>query len=522
MSRELGVTKSEGLAGAERRQWLAVLDRSVRPFYLVLSWIGATVVFLAFSVLLGGPTEGDASEVVYGTWAVAHGRLACVYPAHQVISGLGNPFTLAAPLYGFISGALAFLLRIGHSVPFPGSRALGPNCSNGFRAMFHWSIKASAIVPTIRLGYIVWLVLLAGVVAVVRASGRGRDLWEVAAVFAVALAFPVEMCLTYYFHPQDVLAMGLVLLALAGFLRGRWVWCGVALGLAVCSQQFAVLAAVPLVVLAPRGAWTRMIPGAAVVVAVVDGAVLAATGGRGVETVLLGSSRVGQAIRSHGGTVVATTGLHGVALFVVARLAPIAVGAALALWARRRCAASPRPELVVVVVAAGVLARLVFEENIYGYYFMAFAVALVVLEVVRRRCRRSVLAWFALLAVGFEPEHVAFTSNLTSYGLNLYWAIPIVLLAAGVLVLVADLARRRINPGLFAWVVFVLLTGETKLFNRLNPLVNIPEWAWQVVLVGMGIALLIPDLRSSATFSPSFAVVEESRSDVDATRDASN
>lgn len=509
-------------ATRDRQHWVSLLDRPVRSFYLVLSWVGATVVFLAISALLGGPTEGDAAEVVYGTWAVAHGRLACVYPAHHVISGLANPFTLAAPFYAFVSGALAYVLRLGHGVAFPDPRTLGPNCSHGFEAMFHWSVKAGAILPTVRLGYVVWLVLLAGVIAVVRAVGRGRSGWEVAAVFALALAFPVEMCLTYYFHPQDLLAMGLVLFAVAGFLRQRWAWCGVALGLAVCSQQFALLAAVPLVILAPRSAWWRLASGAVAAVAVVDGSILVATGGRSIETVLLGSSRAGQDIRAHGGTVVAGMGLHGLAIFLVARVAPLVAAAIFALWLRRRCVAAPGADLVVAAVASGLLTRLVFEENIFGYYFMAFAVALLITEVSRRQLRWGVVAWFGLLAVGFDPEHVALTSNLTSYGLNLYWAIPIFVLACGVLVFLADAARRRVRPGLLVWIVFVAVAGETKLWGRESALVNLPEWTWQVVLVGAAAVLLVPALRGRGPDSREPTGIGAAPSVADVGRDATS
>lgn len=469
----------------------------MRAFWLALGYLTATMLFLGLSALLGGPTEGDAAEVVYGTWAVAHGRLACVYPAtpHHAIAGLANPFTLAAPFYAVVSGAFAALLRIGHAVPFPTSTMLGPNCSNGFDAMFHWSVTSSSIEPTVRLGYLVWLVLLVGVVSIVRAAGRGKTGWEVAAVLAVALTFPVEMCLTYYFHPQDDLALGLILIGTALLLRGRWLWCGVLLGLALCSQQFALLAAAPLFVLAPRAARWRVAVGVAVSLLLVDGSIVIAAHGRGVKTVLLGSSRAGQNIRPHGGTVLSATGLHGIALFAVSRVMPVVAAVLIAYWVERRMSSAwRRPDLVVAVVAAGLLMRLVFEENIFGYYFVAVAVGLVVLDAVRRELRGELLAWFGLLTVAFIPEHVALTSNLTSYGLNLYYAIPIVVLAVGVVAMVIDAVHRRVRPYMVAWLLVVLLAGQSKLWGRQLPLINWSEWVWQVIVVGTALALVWPAL----------------------------
>ena len=43
------------------------------------------------------------------------------------------------------------------------------------------------------------------------------------------------------FHPQDLACLGLALIGSAFALRHRWVWAGVFLGLAITSQQFALL-----------------------------------------------------------------------------------------------------------------------------------------------------------------------------------------------------------------------------------------------------------------------------------------
>ena len=53
------------------------------------------------------------------------------------------------------------------------------------------------------------------------------------------------------FHPQDLFAMGFALAAMACVRRSAWAVAGVFIALAVLSQQFAVLVAVPLLVLAP-------------------------------------------------------------------------------------------------------------------------------------------------------------------------------------------------------------------------------------------------------------------------------
>ncbi|MGH7175006.1 MAG: hypothetical protein ACREGR_01435, partial [Minisyncoccia bacterium] len=161
------------------------------------SWLLACIVFFFLSGLLGGPTEGDAALSVYSTWAIAHAHFACAYPpiGKVHINVIANPFALVAPLYPVITGALAALLRIGHKVPYPSTAQLGHNCGNAFWSMYHWSAKSSSILPTIRLSYVVWIVLLAGAVLLVRAAGRGNTMAEPAAVVLLAVTTPVLACI---------------------------------------------------------------------------------------------------------------------------------------------------------------------------------------------------------------------------------------------------------------------------------------------------------------------------------------
>ncbi len=484
------------------RRVVARLDRPVRPFALVMGWIGSTVLFLLVATGLGGPTEGDSSEVVYGTWAIAHGHLGCVYPvvAPHLPLGLADPFALAAPLYPILAGVVAAVLRIGHTVPFPSGHALGPDCVHGFTLAFRWSSVSGAILPTVRLGYLTWVVVLAGATYLVRGTSRRGTGWEVATGFLLAVAPPIVMCITYYFHPQDLLAMGLVLFGLGATVRDRTLAAGVWLGLALTAQQFAVLAIVALLVLVGRARVVRLLAGVAAAVLVVDGPFVAVSGFRAVKTVLLGSSRVGSDIAAHGGTVVFSLGLTGIPDFLLARVTPIVAAALVAWLVGRTTTARPlRPYLIVAAVTAALSCRLVFEVNLFGYYFMACAVGLLLGEVLRGQVGRDVLAFAGLFVVGMNPEHIALISNLTTYGLSLYYDLPIVVLGLGVLTLLYDAVRRRFSPTLVLWLALVTLAGQTHLFGRYNPYWSFPEWAWQIVLVGYLVAILARRLRWAAS-----------------------
>ncbi len=247
------------------------MDQPLSGWWCALGWLAATGIFIGLIRLLGGPSESDAAESLYSTWAVAHGHLSCAYPPTSTFhfTAIARPGPFIAPLWPLLSGVLAAVTQIGHSVVFPSQNALGPHCSTGMEALYRWSVKSGAALPTVRLGYLSWIVLMAGVVALLRASGRGRSGWEPAVLVLVACIPPVWTPLVQDFHPQDIVAMGLCLGALACTRRGWWVWAGVLIALAVSSQQFSLLvAAPPLLVLVPAH---RRVPfiGAAIITTVV-------------------------------------------------------------------------------------------------------------------------------------------------------------------------------------------------------------------------------------------------------------
>ena len=151
----------------------AWLDAPLSTLSCVIGWLAATGVFLGLASFLGGPAEGDAPESVYSTWAIAHGDIACAVPRITThgIASIARPSSIATPLWPLISGAFDALIRIGHNVPFPSQRALGPHCSTALAAMYKWSVQSGAALPTVRIGYLCWFVLMGGVVALLPRLG---------------------------------------------------------------------------------------------------------------------------------------------------------------------------------------------------------------------------------------------------------------------------------------------------------------------------------------------------------------
>ena len=264
--------------------WFRRLDRPLSQWWCALGWFVSTAIFVGMTRLFSGVTTGDASESVNTTWALAHGIPSCAYAP-------GNQFGLAytGPFYPSLSGALAALLRIGHGVPFPTRGQLGLHCSTAIMAMYQWSIRSHSLVPTVQIGYVAWFLLMGGVVALLRASGRGRCGWEPLVLVIIAIAPPVSMCLHEYFHPQDLAAMGLVLAGITCVRRGWWAWAGLLLGLAFTAQQFALLAFAPLLVVAPHDRRTRFLGATVLSIATIVGPLSAFASTRAISVALVGS-----------------------------------------------------------------------------------------------------------------------------------------------------------------------------------------------------------------------------------------
>jgi hypothetical protein len=419
------------LATISRRisTWKSRLAKPLSNWWCATGWLIATLIFVGLTTSLGGPTEGDAGVSIYAAWAIAHGSIACAFPA------AGTPGSLvAAPLYPLLSGGFAALLRIGDRVPFPTQIQLGPGCSKAVTTMIHWSLRSSALRPTLDIGYVGWMVLVAGTVFFLRASGRGRSGWESVALAVMACTPPVFMCLNQYFHPQDLIAMGLSLGAMASARKGRWFWAGALIGLAAISQQFALLIFAPLLVAAPRNQWVRFVGAAVGSVAIIVIPLASVTSLRALTAALVGTGA-----SSKTETLLDLAPIHGSLLFTVSRLSPVALALVLTWWTGQRLSGTLlMPVPLVSTVCLSLCLRLVFEVNLFGYYFMAVSVLLLLLDVVRARVRPSLVAWIALVTAASMKGGL---SNNPTHSTFPIWLLQIVLVTSATALAAGPLIR---------------------------------------------------------------------------------
>ena len=172
---------------------------------------------IVVATMWGGPSSADATAPDNTTWLIAHGDFSCAYPPTSSVV-----YQATAPLYPLVSGAIAATTRIGDRRSFPSSAQMGPKCETAVTALYEWSFHSRALGPTLRLGYLGWLVLLVGVMLVLRATGKGGTRLEVVTIAMVACLPTVYMPLLEFFHPEDLFATGLGLAGAAFALRSRW------------------------------------------------------------------------------------------------------------------------------------------------------------------------------------------------------------------------------------------------------------------------------------------------------------
>jgi hypothetical protein len=407
------------------------LSHPLSRSWCVVGWAIATIIFTEGTQLLGGLTSGDAADSTNTTWAISHGFFSCAYPPGNQY---GLPFS--APLYPWVSGALAALFRIGHRVAFPDAAEFGPHCATAVSSMYEWSLHTGALETTLRIGYLGWFAVMAGVVSLLRSSGRGRRGWEPLTLILLAAVPPVFLCLHEYFHPQDLLAMGLILGAIACVRRQSWVWAGILLGLAFTSQQFALLALAPLLVLAPTEKLIKFVSATVASIVVVVAPLALFEPRAAIDAALAGSGTTWASA-----TLLDTTRLSGPWLFFASRFLPVVGAMLLAWWARDRLGASVlEPIPLLSILATSLSLRLLFEVNLWGYYFLAVAVLVLVIDVFRGRLRWSYLAWLVLIIVAFHPV-IGANSDLTTPSTPWVplWAWQVVLATSGMLLCISPL-----------------------------------------------------------------------------------
>lgn len=376
--------------------------------------------------LFGGFYGGDSHLDDVPAFAYLEGIPQCAYPP-----GFD---TQASPVYPLIAAGYGAVVGSGSRRPFPHTTA---GCRNMGTAIELWTFRWTDQ-RILWAGMVGWASLLAGFVALLRASGRGRSGWEAMSVVLLALIPQVAVTLTGYFHPEDLLVLGVLLGGLAALRRERWMLGGALFGVALMTKQYALLVLIPVVIAAPRRGWARFV-GATVGAAAVIAVPILALSGSGAASAMIGAG----ATPKRTGTTLDLLGLSGLPLTALSRGLPILLIVLVALSARRRLGDRLFDTVPLLsLVAVSLALRLVFEVVLFDYYLVGTAVALWALDCCAGRIRPSTVAWI-VGAFYLVPRPVVLFTPLGRYPVEIQALVAI----SGVAIAASPLWRAGRSTG---------------------------------------------------------------------------
>ena len=401
-----------------RRRWPDLRSRTLLSVLLV---VAAAACFAGIVVVRQGPPSGgDTAPLTAVTSALADGHLAVA--ANN--DGLPNP-----PGYALLTASLvaAFPSLIGSPAwcTQPG-RAADLHTQAGYvhdpafgtdvgecgspRRLANGDL-GPWLPPWYRaqglLGVMSWLVLATGGLVLLRAADADNPA-RIAALLALLAFLPAaSSAIVQLFHPQDMVSLGLALLAMAQVLRRRWVLGGLLFGAAVVTKQYAVLLLLPALAVAADTRARAKVAVAALVLGVAALTPFFIVAPRATLENLSGFSAGGAV---SGATVLALAGWSTTVVSAIARDTPVLFAVGVCTWAyRRRGPWLQRPEALLALGLACVGSRLVFESVIFPYYLLATSVIFFVLDLVAKRSPHRSLAWCAGAAffVAVDPGNQA-------------------------------------------------------------------------------------------------------------------
>ena len=217
-----------------------------------------------------------------------------------------------------------------------------------------------------------------------------------------------------------------------------------------------------------------------------------ASSGRDLRSVALGSNRVGISNHSAGGTILWETDLHGLAAFVMSRGIPVVLAMAAAWYVRRQLnsrACGPVP--LASLLSLAMVLRLVFESNLFGYYFMATAVALILLGVAAGKLSGQLLVWLGLVTLVFNPVNWTVQADNHSSGVLFYESLPVAVLLVILCRIVQLAIRRRCHWYLVATPALIAVAIARGGWVRCPYGQPFPLWLWQVLLVTPALYLAV-------------------------------
>jgi hypothetical protein len=330
-----------------------------------------------------------------------------------------------------------------------------------FRAPFAVFARNASQLAEYHAGSVPCVLVLAalGVWLATRMRHDGARLVACALVLALAVLGPMNWHALHAGHPEELLGAALCVAAVLAAASGRSpLAAGVLLGLALATKQWAVLAAGPALLAAPRGRGRIAVAAIAVAAPLTLVPVLAGSHGLaspagtvyGATSTVMPASiwwPLGHARELHvaGVNIEVRSIPQSLANLTHPLIVALGVLLPLALLARRRRVPVAR-DTALTLLALLFLLRCVLDPMTVGYYHVPLLVSLLALEALERRppplltLISSAVLWLLVVHIpwGLEPAKVA--------AIYLAWALPLALYLA------AKLYAPSVINGLGKWL----------------------------------------------------------------------
>ena len=231
---------------------------------------------------------------------------------------------------------------------------------------------------------------------------------------------------------------------------------------------------------------------AAAAVAIVSLPLIAVGNGTIAHDIFIGS---GNAVVGGGSTVLWAIHLRGTTAITLSRVLPLVMSFLIACWVVRRSGrqAILQAPFLMALLAVCLGTRLVFEDNLFAYYFMALVVSLIVLDVLGGRIRETVVAWIAMVTLVYSEY--TFLVWRQSWGNDARRFLPAIVMIVALLMIIRAVLSHRVGWNVVVWATAVITTllvwpiSSDPLDGKLTQL-----WIWQIILVSIGMALAIGPL----------------------------
>jgi hypothetical protein len=153
---------------------------------------------------------------------------------------------------------------------------------------------------------------------------------------------------------------------------------------------------------------------------------------------------------------------------------------------------------LLALIGVSLALRLVFEQNIFAYYYLALAVTLVVLDVVRGRIRETLVAWLIMVSLVYTEGTIIVWRQFWGHDAR-HW-IPVIVMAVALVRILRSVLRHRVDWTVAMWAA-VVVTALVMWPVSSDPISrpHSASWPWQVILVTIGTVLaavpLVEELR---------------------------